>query len=266
MLAMNRTAHDEAAWQELARELDAWAAAGRGARLWWRDDDAGPPCPALDKLLDLSARSATPLALAAIPARVDPGLARALAGHNQICVLQHGYEHVNHAPQGGPAFELDAVRPEQQVMAVMLQGLEVLRDVFGGRCLAVMVPPWTHVAPGLLGPLARAGYVGLSCQKPRPQPRPGNGPLMVNVHGDLLSYRGGAHFIGEAAILGDIIGHLEDKRQGAADPDEPTGLVTHHQDMTDPAWEFMARFIGVIHHHPAAQWLSPLQIWPKEGA
>ena len=37
-----------AEWGDLARELDAWAADGRRATLWWRDDDAAHAGPELD--------------------------------------------------------------------------------------------------------------------------------------------------------------------------------------------------------------------------
>ena len=35
----------------LSRELARWRAAGRRARLWWRDDDARAPGPELERLL-----------------------------------------------------------------------------------------------------------------------------------------------------------------------------------------------------------------------
>ena len=42
-------------WADLDAELDRWKAAGRAATLWWRDDDATRPTPALDRLLALQA-------------------------------------------------------------------------------------------------------------------------------------------------------------------------------------------------------------------
>ncbi|MEK9660397.1 MAG: hypothetical protein VW644_01455, partial [Alphaproteobacteria bacterium] len=42
-----------APWDALAAELDVWAAAGRTATLWWRDDDADAASPALERLLAL---------------------------------------------------------------------------------------------------------------------------------------------------------------------------------------------------------------------
>ena len=63
-------------WDALDRELDAWRAAGRRATLWWRDDDACRDSPALQRLLDIARRNDVPVALAAIPAQLEPSLAR----------------------------------------------------------------------------------------------------------------------------------------------------------------------------------------------
>ena len=38
-------------WDRLEREIDAWAAAGREATLWWRDDDAVAATAELERLL-----------------------------------------------------------------------------------------------------------------------------------------------------------------------------------------------------------------------
>jgi len=87
-------------WKALARELDAWARAGRTATFWWRDDDAVAPTPALKRLLRLAGRHRTPIALAVIPRPAVKSLFDRLADHANVRVLQHGYEHANHAPAG----------------------------------------------------------------------------------------------------------------------------------------------------------------------
>ena len=94
-------------WPALRDELDTWAEAGRTATLWWRDDDAVEPTPALDRLLALAARHEIPLALAVIPARASTALARRIAGSGpRIAPLQHGYAHRNHAPPSEKKAEL----------------------------------------------------------------------------------------------------------------------------------------------------------------
>ncbi len=51
----------------LLAELNTWAKIGMTTQFWWRDDDAGKPCEALEHLLRLSADDSVPCGLAAIP-------------------------------------------------------------------------------------------------------------------------------------------------------------------------------------------------------
>ena len=83
-----------ALWLELRR----WRAAGRRARLWWRDDDAVTQTPKLDDLLRLAGE--VPIAMAVIPALARPELAAALHGRPLVAVVQHGWRHANRAPHG----------------------------------------------------------------------------------------------------------------------------------------------------------------------
>ena len=77
-----------AGWTDLGAELDAWAETGRSATLWWRDDDAVAPTPALDAQLRIA--GTTPLALAVIPSETGPLLANGLSSWPNVAVLQHG--------------------------------------------------------------------------------------------------------------------------------------------------------------------------------
>src|SRR5262249_26910745 len=102
-------------WGLLEDELGAWHREGRIASFWWRDDDAGAPTPALDRLLDLSAGAKAPLGLAVVPKWLTPELAPQLKDQENVVVLQHGYAHVNHA-QGRCASELGLDRPIAEVL------------------------------------------------------------------------------------------------------------------------------------------------------
>ncbi len=84
-----------AEWPDLIDEFDRWAAAGRVATLWWRDDDATAATRELDAFLGV-ARD-VPVALAVIPALARPDLVAELRGEPRIRVLQHGWEHRNRA-------------------------------------------------------------------------------------------------------------------------------------------------------------------------
>ena len=85
-------------WEVLAGECDAWATSGRPVELWWRDDDAIADTAALRCLL---AEATVPIALAVIPAGLEPSLPALLKSHGSVSVLQHGFDHRNRAPAGG---------------------------------------------------------------------------------------------------------------------------------------------------------------------
>ncbi|HEY9056564.1 MAG TPA: hypothetical protein VIN77_05390, partial [Aurantimonas sp.] len=58
----------------LLRELDQWTADGRTVALWWRDDDATQPTPALARLVAAAQRHRAPLALAVVPSPMSDAL------------------------------------------------------------------------------------------------------------------------------------------------------------------------------------------------
>jgi len=246
-------------WAALAAELDRWGAAGRRADLWWRDDDAAAPGPKLSRLFDMT--GAAGLLLAVIPARLDEALGPAVAAAPHVRVAQHGYAHVNHAPkgQGLGAWELGLHRGEAAVLADLDAGNARLAEVFGERFVPVVVPPWNRIDPALFGPLAARGYRGVSAFGPRERGRPGF--VVANAQCDPIRWKGGPRFAGEAKALGEIIGHLEARRTGAADADEPTGFLTHHIDLDEDGWAYCARLAQAVEAHPAARWRDPLDIF-----
>ncbi len=245
---------DEHIWSALAGELDAWQAAGRVASLWWRDDDATAPSPALDRLLDMSARMAAPVTLAVIPAKMSQDLPQRLNGAGKVHVAQHGYAHVDHAPKGEGAWELGSHRPMPTVLAELARGRNILSAAFGRRFVPVVVPPWTHIDPPLVPRLTQAGFVGLSDFGARRARHPAPGLVQVNAHCDPIKWKGGARFTGTAAALDDVVRHLARRRRREVDAAEPTGLLTHHLDMGDDVWSFVERLLAHLNAHPAARW------------
>lgn len=258
-------AWDEPAWQTLATELDAWHAAGRPATFWWRDDDAGRVDPALDRLLALAARTALPLGLAVVPAwlTVD-AVARIQAAPGSVTVLQHGFAHVNHEttpPPGShkirPA-ECGATRPADRVLEEIGRGRERLA-VLGPRVLPVFVPPWNRIAPAVLHALPAGGFRAVSAFGPRAAAEPGTGLIWLNCHLDPIVWREGKRFAGAAVTLTRLRGHLSARREGQVEPDEPTGLLTHHHDLDADFWTFLERLLERLPAHPAA-WFPPLSV------
>ena len=256
---------DDGAWDELDRELDAWGTAGQVATLWWRDDDATEPTAALDRLLDISGQHGAPVALAVIPAAAHRALAARLAAAPALTsVLQHGYAHRNHAPAGEKKAELSGHRPPAEVLGELEAGRARLAELFGATevpALPVMVPPWNRIDRQVIIGLARAGYAGLSTYNTRRARFAGPGLLQVNTHADIVDWHGGRGFLGTAAALGLLTGHLAARRSGRADPEEPTGLITHHLVHDAACWAFCAELAERIAGHPSARWLDAAGIF-----
>jgi hypothetical protein len=246
-------------WQRLSAELDRWQADGRTATFWWRDDDAVAPAPALDRLLALQRRCGVPLALASIPARAEPGLAAKLEHYPAIAVLQHGYAHENHASEGDRAIELGGTRRREDVVAEMELGWGKLRRLFPERLLPVMVPPWNRISADLFPDLRALGFRALSCFAPRSRREAVAGVLQSNCHVDLVDWRAGRRFRGEERTLDQVCAHLQARRRGAADPEEATGILSHHLVHDDGCWRFLETLLEACSRHPGARWLEPEQ-------
>lgn len=251
---------ESASWAGLERELDAWAAAGRTASLWWRDDDACRATPALERLVATAAgggtAEATPLALAVIPLAAEPELASLVAAAPGVAVLQHGYAHQNHAGRTEKKMELGAHRPFERTLADIATGWQRLEELFGTRLLPVMAPPWNRIAPRLAAMLPGIGITGLSAFGPRQVAEPWPGLRQINTHIDIIDWKGTRGFAGAPAALAAAAGHLAARRAGRADAAEPTGLLTHHLVHDEGCWAFVAEFRARTAAHPAVRWIS----------
>jgi hypothetical protein len=261
------TAWDDAAWQAVSAELDRWAAQGRAATFWWRDDDAGRADPRLANLLSLIGRLGVPVALAIVPAWLSVEAADAVQGAPAgVVVLQHGFAHVNHEREIQPGerkvrpAECGGARPPAAVLAELADGAARLAARLPSRALPVLVPPWNRIAPSVIVGLPRLGYRALSTFRARPAPQPAPGLHQVNCHIDPILWREGKRFAGAAGALEMVRVHLAARREQQADPAEPTGLLTHHWDLDAPGWAFIAELIARLRAHPGVAFpaLAPL--------
>ena len=223
-------------WTDLSDEAARWSQAGRAADLWWRDDDAADVGPALERLLAVHRDSGVPLALAVVPAKATKALAGRLAGEPGVDLMQHGYAHVNHAASGdNKKIELGTERPAMLVLGELGTGRMAMEGLFGTRPLAVMVPPWNRIAPALVPTLPEIGFTGLSTFGARRRQYPVRGLLEINTHVDLIDWKGGGGFVGEAAALGALVSSLAHARISG----EPVGVLSHHLAMDGGAWDFL---------------------------
>ena len=220
------------------------ARAGREVALWWRDDDAAEPSPALARLLGL--RPGCPLGLAVIPAGARPSLAGELT--DEVDVLVHGFAHANHADPGARKSEY----PEGRIVPDELrEGRERLEALFGGRALPVFVPPWNRMGEDAAAALPAAGYRALSGYRGRPE-----GPLpRLDTHVDLVDWRGGRRFAGAGTVLGALAGVLAERR--AAGIVAPTGVLSHHLAHDEAAWRFLEALLAWGEDAPGVRWIRP---------
>lgn len=245
-----------AGWADLGAELSRWEEAGRTVTFWWRDDDAADRTPAVERLVGLAEAAGAPVHLAVVPAPLTGALVDFLNDSAAARVLQHGYAHVNHAPKGSGKWELGDHRPLEAVIAELEIGRRWLSEVFGSKFLPVMVPPWTRISDKVTAALPVAGFRALSTEGARGALFAAPGLLALHAHCDPIRWKGGAHFRGEERSLGQIVEHLEARREGGADLTEPTGLCTHHQALDGEGWEFVERFLQYTAGHRAARWVG----------
>jgi hypothetical protein len=249
-------------WEALAGECDAWAAAGRTAELWWRDDDAVADTPALRRLLTLAR---VPIALAVIPATLEPSLPALLKSHGAVSVLQHGFDHKNRAPAGAKKSEFPATRAWPEIAADLAKGRDRLANAFGEQFVPALTPPWNRIEPAHADQLGGLGYRGLTTYLPRKKPGIA-GVTQVNTHVDVIDWHGTRGFLGLRPTLHLLVQHLEAKRLGSADPAESTGLLTHHLVHDTETWDFLGALLDWCAKKPIIKWRSAADLFPGAGS
>jgi len=221
----------------LDREVARWQSAGHRPRLWWRDDDARQTGDRLERLLQTAA--GLPLSLAVIPEGATPALARRLAREKAVTVSQHGSDHRNSRKPGEPAGEYPPGAPISLTAKTILQGEQRLRDC--GFEPGFYTPPWNRLDETLLEALHVAGYRALSAWNEEQSERY-TGLRRLDVHIDLLRWKGGPRFRGAGNMLDCLREQLAERRE-ANDFTRPIGLLTHHLDHDEEAWRFLDWFI-----------------------
>jgi hypothetical protein len=253
-----------AAWQGFADELARWSDAGREVELWWRDDDAACPTPGLERLLRLAADAGVALALAVVPEAADAGMLSDLGA--DVSVLQHGTDHRNRSAPGEKKTEFSASEPPEEALARLAAGRARLESLTNGRALAVLAPPWNRFPATLAARLPAAGYRGLSTFGARKAEWPVTGLAQVNTHVDLIAWKGGRGFVGEAEALAVAVRHLAARRSGSADAREPTGWLTHHAVHDEAAWRFLERLFGATMRTAGVRWRRAGDLFPGASA
>jgi hypothetical protein len=239
-------------WQLLRDELDRWVDAGLKARLWLRDDDAIEPTPALERLCGLSHNHEIPVTLAAIPARTGEALARFIEASDLVSVAVHGWSHMNHAPAGEKKQELGPHRPTAVVLSELEQGFAVCKDLFGGKFVSALVPPWNRIDRALVSRLSPLGFSALSVFGHESYDE----IQTINTHVDVIDWHGTRGCADHALLVKQLAGELAASRQSSH---YAVGVLTHHLMHDDAAWMFLQRLF-VETRHPAGEWHSLRQL------
>jgi len=243
-------------WDALDEELNAWQHRGQVPVLWWRDDDAVAPSAALDRLLTLARSHDLPLGLAVIPATVDRSLRALVDAERRVFVLQHGWDHANHGPPGGPAAELWDDRDPEEVLAQLSAGKRRLEDLFGDRFWPVLVPPNNYLGRPLV-PIAKqiCRYASIFGDW-----NPHRLPLR-NVHCDLVDWRmGGA--VSSVNAVRSLVLALRLRRYRLIEAGSPIGILSHHQTHDGAVWSLLETLLERLIRHPNVLFMDIPGVFP----
>lgn len=229
-----------------------WSDSGTVAQFWWRDDDAQKNSAELEELLQISQCYSAPLSLAVIPDGLEEGLSQRLNGLEMVQILQHGFAHHNYAPAEVRKMELGWHRSGEEIAQQLLSGFARLETQFGEQFVPVMVPPWNRIDDRVIALLAAIGFYGLSSLGARKESQAIAGLKVVNVHVDIIDWKHGRCFAGQAACEAQIVAHLSAKREGRVDANEPTGIMSHHRVHDVGCQKFLAKLFDFLAAREAA--------------
>ena len=228
----------------LTAELARWRADNLALPVWWRDDDAVEPTPALHRLLSLARQTRLPVHLAVIPQGATRSLAGLCTRNCDVVPMVHGWSHVNHAPQGEKKAEFG--HPRSAALAETKAALDGLRILFGPDLLPVFVPPWNRIDPSVTAGLAAQGYTGLSAFTPRSGRLAAPRLVQINTHIDPIFWKGGGGLVDPDTQIAALADLLKKRRAGLQDASEPLGLLTHHLVHDAAIWRFSEALIMTL--------------------
>lgn len=222
---------------------------------WWRDDDAGRDHPRLHRLLDLAAAHAVPLALAVVPAWLQPAAVARIRACPVATVLQHGIAHADHARPGQRKIELGGSAERAALARALVDQRRRLEDAFAERFLPVLVPPWNRMDADLAARLPELGFVGVSMDRGPVRAGP---PRRVDVHLDAMDWRG----TGRQKRFERLALELDAGLRAGTDP---LGLMTHHLVVDDDGWDDLDRLLRLRHDGLAVRWAPADELFLGRG-
>ena len=223
---------------------------------WWRDDDAGRPSPRLERLVELSRGTGTPLLLATVPGWLSDDVAALIERQETIHVAQHGWLHADHSRPGEKRIELGGTASLERLRDQLSEGRCRLLRAFAGKMLPVLVPPWNRIHTSLVSELPALGYAGISTFG---ADRVGRSHDLVHVNPliDPIAWRTDRSFATLSGLVDRLIPLIASARSGSI------GLLTHHLDMDEAAFEVIESLFSVARRHSRARWPSPEELFAR---
>jgi hypothetical protein len=254
-------ATSKANWSALHDALARLSGDGRSLTLWWRDDDAVRPTPALERLIGMARRYGMPVAVAVVPAKADGALGQRLAAEPLASVLVHGLAHDNHAPEGEKKSEFGPHRPLDRLVADASLALETARARLGHGPEPIFVPPWNRLAADLVPRLSAVGYRGLSTFGAAARREPAPGLVQIDTHIDLIDWHGTRGLRCESDIIATVTGAVVEVARNIMDEAEPIGLLTHHLVHDEDTWTFCERLLETFAGRPGIRVAAATQLF-----
>ncbi|WP_419779743.1 methyltransferase domain-containing protein [Maridesulfovibrio sp.] len=241
----NATA-DAPVWAELERELKLWQDMGRTPKMWIRDDDVSRVRPSLEALWNVCDKHNTPLSLAVIPSKCKEKLRSWVMERPQITVLQHGFDHSNHATENeiendGKSEFPDSL-PSELALKQIRTGRLIIEKQFSARFSPIFVPPWGNCSEEIIQKLPSLGFQGNSSDGLRGSATQ-HGLQFANTHIGLPTSTGSSWGLHEHEFilkLTKVLGYI---RNSETDPDEALGINTHNAGMSDRDLDFLDHLI-----------------------
>ena len=195
-----------------------------------------------------------------IPADAPAGLGRRrspVTRGSRCCSTAGATPTTRRYPGAGKKSEYPAERHPVDVADELDEGRKRLAALFGPRALPVFVPPWNRFADRFAAAAAEAGLTGCRGWPPRRGPPLPAGIAELDVHVDLVDWRGTRGFVGAGAALGRLVAELRARRRGAVDPASAVGILTHHlvMDARDRRIS-SAELAALVDAHRAARWVG----------
>jgi len=123
-----------------------------------------------------------------------------------------------------------------------------------------LVPPWNRFAAEFVPLLTKTGIRGLSSIASRRAAALPPDIVSMDVHLDLVAWKDNKQFIGTAAALTGLIGHLQARRLGQVVRGAVTGILTHHLVTDRAGTGFLDRLAATVERHSAARWANAAEL------